>query len=102
MMKTLFAEFTALPGHEEQVAFLMAGLTEKVRQEPGNVAFLPFTREDQPRRWFVFEQYRDEAAFEAHITADYGREFNEELSSHIVEPASELTWLCEAELPTTA
>jgi len=27
-MKTLFAEFTALPGHEERVAHLMAGLTE--------------------------------------------------------------------------
>ena len=39
-MKTLFAEFTALPGHEDRVAELMAGLTEKVRREPGNVAFL--------------------------------------------------------------
>ena len=94
-MKTLFAEFTALPGHEDRVAELMAGLTEKVRREPGNVAFLPFTREEHPRRWFVFEQYRDEAAFEAHITADYGAEFNAQLVHHIVEDGSELTWLNE-------
>lgn len=94
-MKTLFAEFTALPGHEDRVAELMAGLTEKVRREPGNVAFLPFTREEHPRRWFVFEQYRDEAAFEAHITADYGGEFNAQLVHHIVEDGSELTWLNE-------
>ena len=91
-MKTLFAEFTALPGHEERVAELMAGLTEKVRREPGNVAFLPFTREEHPRRWFVFEQYRDEAAFEAHITADYGAEFNAQLVHHIIEAGSQLTW----------
>lgn len=77
------------------MAELMAGLTEKVRREPGNVAFLPFTREEHPRRWFVFEQYRDEAAFEAHITADYGGEFNAQLVHHIVEDGSELTWLNE-------
>ena len=94
-MKTLFAEFTALPGHEDRVAELMAGLTEKVRREPGNVVFLPFTREDHPRRWFVFEQYRDEAAFQAHITAEYGAEFNAQLGHHIVEDGSELTWLNE-------
>ena len=95
MTKTLFAEFTALPGHEEQVATLVAGLTARVRQEPGNVTFLPFTREEQPRRWFVFEQYADEAAFEAHITAPYGHEFNAELAKHIVEDGSQLTWLNE-------
>lgn len=95
-MKTLFAEFTALPGHEERVAHLMAGLTEKVRREPGNIAFLPFTREDDPRRWFVFEQYRDDDAFRAHITAEYGREFNAALGHHIVEDGSQLTWLTEA------
>ena len=94
-MKTLFAEFTALPGHEDRVAELMAGLTEKVRREPGNVVVLPFTREDHPRRWFVFEQYRDEAAVQAHITAEYGAEFNEQLVHHIVEDGSELTWLNE-------
>ena len=94
-MKTLFAEFTALPGHEDRVAELMAGLTEKVRREPGNVAFLPFTREEHPRRWVVSEQYRDEAAFEAHITADYGAEFNAQLVHHIVEDGSQLTWLNE-------
>lgn len=95
-MKTLFAEFTALPGHEAQVAQLMAGLTEQVRREPGNVQFLPCTRADEPRRWFVFEQYRDEAAFRAHITAEYGREFNAALVQHIVEDGSRLTWLTEA------
>lgn len=97
MTKSLFAEFTALPGHEERVAFLVQGLTEKVRQEPGNIVFLPFTREEHPRRWFVFEQYVDDAAFEAHINADYGAQFNAELAHHIVEEASELTWLDSAD-----
>ena len=101
-MKTLFAEFTALPGHEERVSFLIQGLADKVRQEPGNVVFQPFTREDHPRRWFVFEQYADEAAFEAHINAGYGAEFNAELAQHIVEEGSELTWLVEPSSPSPA
>ena len=97
MLKTLYAEFTALPGHEEKVAFLMQGLAEKVRQEPGCIVFLPFTREDHPRKWFVFEQYLDDEAFQAHITADYGAVFNAELAHHIVEDGSELTWLTSAD-----
>jgi len=41
----------------------------------------------------VFEVYRDEAAFEEHINADYGRKFNEELADLIEGNASALTWL---------
>ena len=36
---SLIAEFTALPGREEAVAALLAGLASKVRNEDGNVAF---------------------------------------------------------------
>lgn len=92
-MKTLYAEFTVLSGHEERVAEMMRELTERVRAEPGNVVFLPFTETDNPRQYFVFEQYRDDAAFQAHITAPYGAVFNGELGEHIEGDGSVLTWL---------
>lgn len=92
-MKTLYAEFTVLPGHEARVAEMMATLAEHVRREPGNVQFLPFTETDNPRQYFIFEQYADADAFEAHITAPYGAVFNGELGEHIEGDASELTWL---------
>lgn len=96
-MKTLIAEFTALPGHEARVAELMAGLTNDVlSNEPGCVQFLPFTREGEPNRWVVFEQYTDDAAFAAHRAAPYGAVFNAELVTHIVEDGSQLTWLEES------
>ena len=66
---------------------------ELVRQEPGNVEFVPYRREDDPARFFVYEIYRDEDAFQAHISADYGAVFNEKLGPLIVEPHSQLTWL---------
>lgn len=93
MTKTLYAEFTVKPGSEARVAEMMRELTRLVRSEPGNELFLPYTRQSNPREYFVFEVYRDEAAFHEHITADYGRSFNKELAQHIEGDASELTWL---------
>ena len=93
MTKTLYAEFTVREGSETRVAEMMTELAGHVRQEPGNVTFLPYTRETNPREYFVFEVYRDEEAFQAHISAEYGRKFNAELADHIEGDGSVLTWL---------
>ena len=89
----LYAEFTAKPGSESQVETLISGLAEKVRREPGNTEFTVYRERDNPRKFFVFEQYLDEASFEAHISAEYGVVFNQQLSSLIEEGESQLTWL---------
>jgi len=41
----------------------------------------------------VFEVYEDDAAFQQHISADYGARFNSELAGLIEEDGSVLTWL---------
>ena len=89
----LYAEFTARPGSESQVETLISGLAKDVRREPGNAEFTVYRERDNPRKFFVFEQYRDEASFTAHITAEYGVVFNQQLSSLIEEGESQLTWL---------
>jgi quinol monooxygenase YgiN len=93
MTKTLYAEFTVKPGCEDRAAELLRTLTEQVRREPGNVVFYPYTHESNPNEYFVFEVYRDEAAFQEHITADHGRVFNAELRDLIEGDGSVLTWL---------
>jgi quinol monooxygenase YgiN len=93
MTKTLYAEFTVKPGHEARVAEMMATLTAHVRNEPGNLLFNAYTRESDPRSYFVFEIYRHGEAFQEHIRADYGARFNDELSQHIEEDGSVLTHL---------
>jgi quinol monooxygenase YgiN len=100
MPKTLYAEFSVKPGSEARVAEMMRELTALVRQEPGNVMFEPYTEEAHPNRYFVFEVYKDQAAFEAHISADYGARFNAELTDLIEGDASELTWLRPLALDT--
>ena len=74
MTWALYAEFTANPGSEERVTELVRALAEQVRAEPGNLVFNPHTLVDEPRRWFVYEEYRDEAAFHEHLAALYERQ----------------------------
>jgi quinol monooxygenase YgiN len=95
MTWALYAEFTANPGAEERVAELVRDLTARVRAEPGNVFFNPHTLVDEPRRWFVYEVYRDEAAFREHLAADYGAEFNGALAELVEGGGSTLTFLVD-------
>ncbi len=92
MQRVLYARFTALPEHVDTVGELLAALAARVRSEPGNVQFDAWLEKDT-RVYFVYEVYRDDDAFAAHITADYGAVFNERLGSLIEEPHSLLTWL---------
>jgi quinol monooxygenase YgiN len=93
MLMILYAEFTAKPGSEAEVERLISGLAEQVRREPGNTEFTVYRERDNPRKFFIFEQYLDETSFDAHISAEYGLIFNQQLSSLIEEGESQLTWL---------
>jgi len=64
-----------------------------VRDEPGNVAFEVYTKAEDPRAYWIYEVYRDEDAFQAHLAAPYGGPFNAELADLIEEDGSVLTFL---------
>jgi len=89
----LYATFTARAGHAETVAALLADYAQTVRTEPGNVLFEPSCHADTPEAFFVYEEYVDEAAFQAHLAAPYGARFNAALAPLIVEPQSQLVFL---------
>ncbi|MFC8193991.1 putative quinol monooxygenase [Streptomyces sp. NPDC057298] len=93
MKKTLLAEFTAREGTEDEVARLIGEYALKVREEEGNLAFDVYTKAAAPRAFWVFEVYRDEDAFQAHLNAPYGGPFNAVLVPLIEEDASVLTFL---------
>ncbi|MFE2916814.1 putative quinol monooxygenase [Kitasatospora indigofera] len=95
MKKTLLAEFTVKPGFEERVAALVADFARTVRSEPGNLAFDVYTKESDPRAYWIFEVYRSEAAFAEHIAAPHGGPFNTELVGMIEEDESILTFLTQ-------
>jgi quinol monooxygenase YgiN len=89
----LYAEFTAKPDAVDAVEELLRSFADTVRAEPGNITFDVYRRADSPARFYVFEIYRDRAAFEEHLAAQSGREFNDALGEFIVEAGSELTFL---------
>ena len=89
----LHAVFTARPDKGDEVAALLRDFAAVVRAEEGNVVFDATRLVDDPDRFFVYEVYRDEAAFQAHISAPAGVPFNEALQQLIVEPTSVLTFL---------
>ena len=89
----LYAEFTALPGHESEVARLVRDLTAHVRREAGCIRFDPHQRSTNSAAFFVYEEYRDAGAFDAHCAAAYGAEFNRALGPIIEGDGSTLTFL---------
>ncbi|SEM70749.1 putative quinol monooxygenase [Cryobacterium luteum] len=89
----LYAEFTALPGHEKEVSRLLQGLTIHVRQEAGCIRFDPHRLGSDPAAFFVYEEYRDPAAFDAHRAAAYGAAFNLALAPLVEGDGSTLTFL---------
>lgn len=93
MHKTLFAEFTAREGAEDEVSRLILEYARKVREEDGNLAFDVYTKAAHPRAFWIFEVYRDEDAFQVHLKAPYGGPFNTALAPLIEEDASVLTFL---------
>ena len=77
----------------DDVAALLSDYAIQVRTEPGNTCFDCCQYADNPAKFFVFEAYVDEDAFQVHLAAPYGAEFNRLLAPLITEPTSILTFL---------
>jgi autoinducer 2-degrading protein len=65
-MICLTVTYIIKPGHEEQAAELLRKMIEPTRAEPGNVIYFAHRSAAEPRKFFLYEQYVDMAAFEAH------------------------------------
>ncbi len=65
-MVVLAVTWMAKAGHDGDVVPIFAKLTEESRKEPGVLMFQVHRHKTEPRRFFIYEQYQDEAALEAH------------------------------------
>ncbi len=70
-MVVLAVTWVAKAGHEVEVAELFSRLTQESRKEPGCVMYQVHRHRTERRRFFIYEQYTDEAALEAHRTAPH-------------------------------
>lgn len=91
--RVLYAEFEALPGAGDAVADLVRGYERDVTAEPGNLRFDAARLAEHPDRFFVYEEYASQEAFDAHVGAPYCAAFNEAIAPLVVGGGSTLTWL---------
>ena len=70
-MVVLAVTWVAKTGREPEVAAVFSKLTEESRKEPGCAMYLVHRHRTEPRRFFIYEQYKDEAALEAHRSAPH-------------------------------
>lgn len=74
-MVVLAVTWMAKAGRESEVASLFAKLTEESRKEPGCSMYVVHRHRTEPRRFFIYEQYKNDAALEAHRVAPHFLQF---------------------------
>ncbi len=67
----LAVTWIAKPGQEEKVQEILKIMVGLTQQEPGCIHYYAHRAVDDPRRFFLYEVYRDEAALTAHSESEY-------------------------------
>ncbi len=63
------------PGHEDEAAGLFRVVTRETRAEPGCRMYLAHRSTSDPRKFFLYEQYDDQAALDAHRAAPHFEQY---------------------------
>jgi quinol monooxygenase YgiN len=71
----LAVTWIANPGKEAEVAEIFRKLEESSRQEPGCLMYIVHRHRTDSRRFFIYEQYRDDAALQAHRDSPHFQTF---------------------------
>ena len=80
-----------LPADREAIAECLRELTAASRGEPGCVSYIPHIVETDPTTVLIYEQYRDDAALEAHrATEHFERWANQGLYPRMQERSIEM------------
>ena len=74
-MVVLAVTWMAKAGREVEVAALFSKLSEESRKEPGCSMYQVHRHRTELRRFFIYEQYKDDAALEVHRAAPHFLQF---------------------------
>jgi quinol monooxygenase YgiN len=80
------AHWRAKDGSENRVAQIVEELTQPSRAEPGNRFYQASRSPEDPRWFFLYEIYDDEAAYQAHMESPhFTRLARDEAIPHLLE-----------------
>ncbi|MGH2346607.1 MAG: putative quinol monooxygenase [Chloroflexota bacterium] len=80
MAYVVAASWTAATGKEELVASYLSSLRDATRREEGCLMYLIHRSLENPRVFFIYEQYTSEAAFNSHVTSAHFLEYGRKLA----------------------
>ena len=77
---------TVKPGSEAEVAAFFKPLAEASRQEPGCLMYIAHQHRNDPTRFLVYEQYKNDAALDAHRNSPHFKQYAAEgLYRHVID-----------------
>jgi len=71
MLYALVAIYRVTPGGEPAVEAALLEMTECSRAEPGCLSYTAHRSPEEGNVFFLYECYRDEAAFQSHASSDH-------------------------------
>ncbi len=71
----LAVTWVARPGEEEAVAEALRKMVPLTQEEPGCVHYYAHQSADDPRRFFLFEEYVDEYGLTAHAESEHFKRY---------------------------
>ncbi|MEA2331958.1 MAG: hypothetical protein QOH58_2096 [Thermoleophilaceae bacterium] len=71
MAYVVSALWRAKEGEEERIARIVEAMSEPSRAEPGNRFYQAHSSPEDPRLFYLYEQYDDEAAYRAHMDSEH-------------------------------
>ena len=74
-MIVLKVDLVVKAGAEEKCREFMSTMQRHTRQEPGCLMYVGHQSTQDPRRFMFYEQYKDQAALDAHRNAPYFKEY---------------------------
>jgi quinol monooxygenase YgiN len=73
MPVVMVVHWLAHPGEEQKLAEILQIMVPETRKEPGCVLYEANQSTEDPRKFLIYEVYRDEAAQKAHEESDHFR-----------------------------
>ncbi|PYV16783.1 MAG: antibiotic biosynthesis monooxygenase [Acidobacteria bacterium] len=71
MAYVVAATYRVKPGEEEKVKEILETMAPLSRKEPGCVFYQAHRSQENPRVFFLYEQYVDEAGYQAHMATPH-------------------------------
>ena len=89
---TVLCEFKSKPGAIRQMKDLSAGLLAPSRAEDGCIDYYWYQSLEDASKFVLYMNWRDQAAFEAHVRSSHVRAAEKALEELLSEPYSDSFW----------